>query len=68
MSSTTTKITAENTVNDVVRQHPATLPIFNEFGIDSCCGGGVALAIAAERDGVDLQVLLARLNDAADKS
>ena len=68
MSSTTTKITAEDTVNDVVRQHPATLPIFNEFGIDSCCGGGVALAVAAARDGVDLQVLLARLNAAADKS
>ena len=35
-------ISAEQTVNEVIRTHPATVGVFNQFGIDSCCGGATA--------------------------
>jgi regulator of cell morphogenesis and NO signaling len=68
MQSTTSRIDAAMTVNEVIRRHPATLPIFNEYGIDTCCGGGVALAVAAERDAVDLGTLLLRLQQASERA
>ncbi|HET9439733.1 MAG TPA: DUF542 domain-containing protein [Longimicrobiales bacterium] len=68
MSSVDTHITSDSTVNDIVRLYPATIPVFNEFGIDSCCGGAAALRVAAERDGADLSALLARLNAVIEKS
>ena len=68
MSGLMTRITANQTVNEIVRLYPETLPVFNEFGIDSCCGGGLTLDVATERDGVDLGLLLMRLNAAVDKS
>ena len=64
MAATTTSIEETRTVNEIVRHFPNTIPVFNEFGIDSCCGGGVALSVAAERDGVALKDLLARLDAA----
>jgi regulator of cell morphogenesis and NO signaling len=68
MSGVATRITANQTVNEILQQYPQTLPVFNEFGIDSCCGGGLPLDVATERDGVDLGLLLMRLNAAVDKS
>ncbi|HEX6560366.1 MAG TPA: DUF542 domain-containing protein [Longimicrobiales bacterium] len=68
MPTKTQKLDANLTVNQVVRLIPETVAVFNEFGIDSCCGGGVAIAVAAERDGVDLDTLLQRLNVAAGQS
>lgn len=68
MDTTTKRIAPEMTVNDVVRQYPASISIFNEYGIDTCCGGGVALAVAAERDGVELSVLLARLEQVSERA
>ncbi|MGQ0562716.1 MAG: DUF542 domain-containing protein [Gemmatimonadota bacterium] len=41
------RIHADSTVHEIVRSHPATLAVFNEFGIHSCCGGGVAISVAA---------------------
>lgn len=68
MNTVLTPITAESTVNEVVRHYPATVPVFNEFGIDSCCGGATSLAVAADRDGADLSALLARLTAVIAKS
>lgn len=64
MTTTIGKIDAQMTVNEVLRLYPATLSVFNEYGIDTCCGGGIALSVAAERDGIDLAVLLSRLQQA----
>ncbi len=52
------------TVNKVVALYPTTVAVFNRYGVDSCCGGGVALTEAATRDGVDLDALLQELRDA----
>lgn len=49
------------TVNDAIRLYPETVTVFNDFGIDACCGGAVPIAEAARRDGADLEALLAAL-------
>lgn len=55
-------IKAERAVNEVIRTHPATVEVFNRFGIDACCGGAAPIAEAAVRDGADPYALLAALN------
>lgn len=58
---TTGTIKVHMSVNEVIDRFASTLGVFNALGIDSCCGGSVSLAVAAERDGVDLEQLLAAL-------
>lgn len=53
------------TVNEAVRLFPATLPVFRQAGIETCCGGGIAIAEAAARHGADRDALLAALEEAA---
>jgi regulator of cell morphogenesis and NO signaling len=52
------------TINETIARFPATIAVFNRFGMDSCCGGGVSLRGAATRDGVDADVLLSALREA----
>ena len=53
------------TINETVTRLPATLPVFNASGLDSCCGGGHAIQEAARRHGLDLDSLLKQLTAAA---
>ena len=53
------------TVNEILMQYPATVSVFNTFGIDACCGGDADLAEAAYRDGADVNALLAALDSVA---
>jgi len=55
-------ITFASVVNDVIQSHPDTTNVFNEFGIDACCGGAVSVQDAAVRDGADPAALLNTLN------
>ncbi|HYH78725.1 MAG TPA: DUF542 domain-containing protein [Longimicrobium sp.] len=52
-------------VNEAIRRFPATVAVFNDFGIDACCGGAASLAEAAERDGADAAALLDAVRAAA---
>lgn len=52
------------TVNETVARAPKTMEVFNRFGLDTCCGGGVAVREAALRDGVDLDALMTALREA----
>ena len=52
-------------MNEVIRTHPESVAVFNQLGIDACCGGDASLAEAAQRDGVELRLLLARLDAVA---
>ena len=58
-------IDLNDTVNDVIRRHPATVGVFNEYGIDSCCGGALPLATVTERHRIDSAALLEALRSAA---
>jgi len=49
-------------IPDWVIEHPATLAIFQEFGIDYSCGGK-SLAYACRQQGLDEQVVLKKLLD-----
>lgn len=63
--TTTSIISPAMTVNEAIRLHPATVGVFNQFGIDACCGGAVPVRDAALRDGADPGRLVAALNQAA---
>lgn len=60
---------ASATVNEITARYPGTIAVFNDFGVDACCGGDVDLTEAALRDSVDVDRLtaaLARVIDSAD--
>lgn len=65
---TQSAITDTATVNEIIRLHPATVGVFNDFAIDACCGGAAPLREAAARDGADVTQLLAALNRAAQEA
>lgn len=52
-------------VNEAIRRYPATIAVFNAFGIDACCGGAASIEEAARRDAADVEALLAALREAA---
>lgn len=58
---TTAPLDPTLTVNACIARHPATVAVFNAFGIDACCGGAVAIDEAARRDGADPDALAAAL-------
>lgn len=63
-----TPITKDMVINEVIKRHPATIAIFNTYGVDSCCGGGQSIEKTAAADGVELGPLLQALNAAASQS
>ena len=48
-------------INEVIRVWPATVAAFQRLGLDSCCGGPLPVREAAERHGLELDVVLAEL-------
>lgn len=56
------------TINEIVARHPETIAVFNRFGMDTCCGGGVSVEEAARRDGLDLDQILVALRDAVEQA
>jgi regulator of cell morphogenesis and NO signaling len=59
-----TTIDTSVSVNEMVASHPETMPVFNRFGLDTCCGGGAPIAEAARRDGAKLGDLVQALEGA----
>lgn len=57
-------ITPDTHVADVATAHPATVRVFQQHGIDFCCGGKRPLSAASADHGVALAVLLAELESA----
>jgi len=57
-------ITADDTLNAIIARYPHTLPVFQRLGLDSCCGGALALHTAAQHHQLDLADVLAALNAA----
>ena len=52
------------TINEIVVKYPETIPVFNRFGFDTCCGGGIRVDEAARRDGIAVDEVVAVLNQA----
>jgi len=46
-------ITRDMVINDVIKKHPQTIEVFNDFKVDSCCGGGAPIETTAKRDGIE---------------
>ena len=67
MNTITKPIAPDMTVKEVVRLYPATIQLFNEYGIDTCCGGGVPLSVAVQQHDVDLTELLERLRRVSER-
>jgi iron-sulfur cluster repair protein YtfE (RIC family) len=59
----TSRIHPDLRVNEVISINPATLPTFQRWGIDACCGGAHTLNEVAVRHGLDLERLLEELNE-----
>lgn len=55
-------ITRDMIINDVIKEHPETIKVFNDYKVDSCCGGGAPIGTTAKRDGVDVETLVKALN------
>lgn len=52
------------TVHDVIGRLPGAEEVFRSFGIDTCCGGELPVAVAAEHHEVELEALLSALERA----
>lgn len=57
-------ITTQSTVGEIVADNFKAAEIFTKYGIDFCCGGGISLQKASEKQDIDSQVLISELNDA----
>ena len=62
------EITKDRIINDVIKKYPPSIAVFNEFRVDSCCGGGQSIEKTAAADGVDVNALLQALNEAVKTS
>ena len=55
-------ITGDKIINDVIKEYPQTIKVFNDYKVDSCCGGGAPIETTAKRDGIDVEPLVKALN------
>ena len=60
-----TQCTLETSVPDWIIDHPETLRVFQEFGIDYSCGGK-SLEFACRERGVNEQSVLSKLHEVID--
>ncbi|NJN17094.1 MAG: DUF542 domain-containing protein [Oscillochloris sp.] len=54
-------IDATETLNDLVARMPEALPVLQQFGLDTCCGGSLPLEVAAQHHNLDVGDILAAL-------
>ena len=54
-------LSAKTTVSDLVTERPGRSRVFEDLGIDYCCGGGVSLSEACAGAGLDLDEVIAEL-------
>lgn len=57
------EIDARTKVGDIVKTNFRTARIFDEKGIDFCCGGAISLEEACSKSDVDMQNLLTSLEE-----
>jgi iron-sulfur cluster repair protein YtfE (RIC family) len=65
MATTELELDCTSTVNDIITRHPATMAVFNHFGLDTCCGAMLSVAEAAHANGVNADALCTELHAVA---
>jgi regulator of cell morphogenesis and NO signaling len=60
--------TITETVREIALNQPSSIRVFEQFGIDYCCGGRKPLAIACTEQDVEIGALLTALANAASES
>jgi len=60
-------ITENMTINEVIHKYPETMKVFNDFKVDSCCGGGQSIAVTAAMGNANVPELIKALNEAVNK-
>jgi len=66
MASATT-LDPNLTISEIVARFPETIPVFNRFGLDTCCGGGVRVDEAAHRHGLDVADVRSALHEVVER-
>ncbi len=56
--------TPETTVREIALENPASIRVFEKFGIDYCCGGRRPLTAACEERSLDVGAVLAAIESA----
>ncbi len=56
--------TPETTIREIALEHPAAIRVFEKFGIDYCCGGRKPLAQVCEERSLEMDALLAAIENA----
>lgn len=59
-------IDPSETLNEIVAQHPQTMPVLQRFGLDTCCGGALPLHVAIEHHELNLDEVVAALERTID--
>lgn len=59
---TSSSLTAQTPVGDIAARHPLATRVFARYGIDFCCGGGVALQDACQQRGLDASAVLDQID------
>ncbi len=59
--------TLTETVREIALNQPSSIRVFEQFGIDYCCGGRKPLAVACTEQDIEIGSLLAALESAAQK-
>ncbi len=57
--------TPQTTVRDIALEQPASIRVFEKFGIDYCCGGRKPLAEACKEHMIELNTVLKAIEEAA---
>ena len=57
-------ITTEQTISEIAAQTPSSIRVFENLGIDYCCGGKRTLTVAAAKAGVTVDSIVKLLDDA----
>jgi regulator of cell morphogenesis and NO signaling len=65
MTSTTSITSTTQTVRDIALLQPTAIRVFEQYGIDYCCGGRKPLAEACTASNLDVDAVLAALESAA---
>lgn len=62
------KINFDTTLGNFVATYPKTRKVFEEFGLDYCCGGNKDIEIAAKEKNIDLNELISSLKSAIEEA